>query len=188
VGTVVDLLAHVLVAYTTGAVLAWRGRLAPAWVPVLMVGAVLPDLAKAGQVVSPAEVAALVGVRFQWLVLHRLGGVLLVAGLGALLFESGRRRTAWLVLVAGAVEHLLLDVGVVRAGGVAPPYLYPLSWWQPPSAGLYLSSDLWPLALATALAAGAWALTTGRVPGVDGRPEGTRRTGDDRRGDGRRGE
>lgn len=164
----VDLLAHVLVAYVTGTLLAWRGRLRSASVPILMVGAVLPDLAKLGTVVSPGRVEALLGLPFEWLVFHRLGGIALVAGLGALLFAPGRRRAAWLLLVAGAGEHLVLDAFVIRAGGFVPPYLYPLTWWQPPAVGLYVSSDLWPLVVAAALATGAWALTTGRVPGVPG--------------------
>ncbi|MFB6129286.1 MAG: metal-dependent hydrolase [Salinigranum sp.] len=148
----VDLLSHVLVGYSACALLARRGCIGDRHVPVGTVGSALPDLAKVQLLVSPGAVGALLGTPFSWLALHRLGGVLALAGIGALLFERGERRTVFGLLVGGGLGELFLDVFVTRAGGYAPPYLYPFSWWQPPAGNLYVSSDLWPLVVAAALA------------------------------------
>lgn len=168
----VDLLAHVLVGYAGATLLACRGRLARRHVPVAMVGAALPDLSKMGMVVPEEWVEHLFGLPFTWLAFHRLGGILLLAGAGALAFGRGERVGAYGVLVGSAAVHLLLDALVARAGGYAPPYLYPFTWWQPPAGGLYVSSDLWPTAVAVALAAAAWLLPrrrSGATPGASGR-------------------
>ena len=155
----VDLLAHVLVGYAVAALLANRGVVARRFVPLAMVGAVLPDLSKTGMVLSERWVEGVLGVPFSWLAFHRLGGVLLVAGVVVLSLGRGDRRAAYGALVGSAVGHLALDALITRAGGYAPPYLYPFTWWQPPAGGLYVSSDLWPTALAVGLAAFAWVVT-----------------------------
>lgn len=155
----VDLLAHALFAYAVGATLQWVGTIERRHVAVVVVGGVLPDVAKAHLVVGSGAVEAAVGLPFSWLALHRLGAVLAFAALGALLFARAERSVAFGTLVGGGLLHLALDALVIRADGRAPPYLYPLSWWRPPSGDLYLSSDLWPTAVAVVLAATAWWMT-----------------------------
>lgn len=160
-----DLLTHVLVAYVTGTVLVWNvDRLPRRLVPVAMVGAVLPDLVKVHLVLSGGTVGSLLGVPFSWQPIHRLGGVLVLAGVGALTFDRSYRRATFATLLAGAGSHLFLDSLIRRANGFTPPYLYPLTWWHPPSGDLYLSSDPWPAVLA--LTAAAIVFAYGRV----GRP------------------
>ena len=149
-----DLLAHVLVVYAAATALTWsRLRLSRRMVPVAMVGAALPDLVKAYLVLDSGTVEAALGLPFSWQPLHRLGGLLVLAGLGALLFDRRFRRPAFGTLLAGGVSHLVLDALIRRANGLAPPYLYPFTWWAPPSGDLYLSSDAWPAAAAVVVAA-----------------------------------
>ena len=129
-----------------------------------MAGAVLPDLAKVHLVVPSGTVSSLLGVAFSWQAIHRLGGVLVLAGLGALTVGRSYRRAAFAALVGGAASHLLLDSFIRRANGLTPPYLYPLTWWHPSSGDLYLSSDPWPAALAVAVASVAFAYDRRRRP------------------------
>jgi hypothetical protein len=148
----VDLLAHVLIGYGVFTLLARRGYVQSHHVPVGMLGSALPDLAKARLIVPASAAESVLGAPFSWLAIHRLGGLLALAGIGALVVARAERRAAFAALAGGGVGHLVLDAFVARAGGRAPAYLYPFSWWQPPSGDLYVSSDLWPL-----LAAGAFA-------------------------------
>lgn len=155
----VDLLAHALAAYAVGTLLRWRrdgieGR----HVAVGVVGGVLPDLAKAYLLVGSGAVSAALGLPFSWLALHRLGAVVVLAALGALLFERAERPMVAGALAGGGVLHLTLDAFVIRADGLTPPYFYPLSWWRPPSGDLYLSSELWPTAVFLLLAGVVWAV------------------------------
>lgn len=147
-----DLLTHVLVAYVAVTLLGWWTD-NPAWgTSVAMLGATLPDAAKVRILLDSSTVSSIIGLPFDWLALHRLGPTLLVvAGLTLLVGREYRSLTAGL-LTAGALSHLLLDLGVTRAAGVAPSYLYPLSWWHLPSVNLYLSSDPWPLLLVAPVA------------------------------------
>lgn len=161
-----DLLTHVLLAYVGATALSWRA----AWfdralVPVAMVGGVLPDVAKAYLLVPDGTVAALIGLPFTWNGLHRLGGAVALAGLGCLLVHRRSRRRVFGVLLAGALLHLGLDGLITRANGLAPPYLYPLTWWQPPAGGLYLSSDPWPAAASVVLALAVVVYDRRRAPG-----------------------
>jgi len=136
-----DLLTHVLVAYVAAAVVAEATGTPDRLVPVAMVGAVVPDLLRftVPLGVARGEVA---GVPYSTWGLHTLGGVVVIAGLGA--------------LVGGGVSHLLLDLLVVRVDGEGPPYLYPLSDWLPPAGNLYTSADLWPLSVAVGVAVPVW--------------------------------
>lgn len=153
-----DLLAHVLLAYVAFTALAWRVPPFPRrLVPVGVVGGALPDLVKVHLLVSDGVVESALGVPFSWDPIHRLGGIAVLAGLGAVLFDRPFRRQAFASLLAGGGLHLVLDSLIRRASGLSPPYLYPLTWWQPPAGDLYLSSDLWPTALAIAAAAAVFA-------------------------------
>jgi hypothetical protein len=148
---VTDLLTHVLVAYALATLLARRtDRLDARHVPLATVGAVVPDAAKLHLLLG--DTTTLFGTELSWYALQTVGGIAALVGLCALAVERAERRAAALALAGGATVHLLLDLGVTRVDGRAPPYLYPLTWWGVPSPGLYLSSDPWPSLAALALA------------------------------------
>lgn len=154
-----DLLTHVLGVYVLLTPLAWRVEwLERRHVAVAMVGTVVPDLSKVRLLVDASLVESVLGGPWLWTGIHRLGPAAALAGIGALCFDRGRRAPAFGWLMAGVALHLLFDLAVIRASGLAPPYLYPLSWWHPPSADLLLSSDPWPWLLVTVVAAGVWGL------------------------------
>lgn len=159
-----DLLTHVLLAYAAIA-LATRAsdRLSAHHVPVAMVGAAVPDLAKIGLLVDFDAVSAALGVPVSPLAFHRFGGVVVLAGIGALLVHRRERRLVFGLLSIAGAGHLILDAFVIRADGLAPPYLYPLTWWRPPAGSLYLSSDAWPAAIAILTAGLVWLGTTRTV-------------------------
>lgn len=149
-----DLLTHVLVAYVVLTAASWRfDRITSRWVAVGMGGAAIPDLGKVGILLDGTTVSSLLDVPFSWGPLGTLGGVLLVAGVVALAFAPRHRRRAYGFLVAGGVLSLLLDGLRVYADGRASSWLYPVTWWRPPTPNLYVSSD--PRVLAVALVAAA---------------------------------
>ncbi len=148
-----ELLSHVLFAFAlftvAGWVVEWLDR---EWVVVGMVGAILPDLNRIDMVLDEYVVAQVLGVPFSWDGLHTLGGVVLLAALGAVLFPSGQEQLrAFGLLVAGGVSHLLTDAVKAWADGANGAYLYPLSWWRNPTPGWYVSADRWMLVVAVLL-------------------------------------
>ncbi|MFA1611194.1 metal-dependent hydrolase [Halobellus rubicundus] len=150
-----DLLTHVLLAYAAAGLLAWRTRFPERYVPVVCVGATMPDAMKAAVVADVASGSAF-GVPYSFWGLHTLGGVAVLGGIGALTIRSADRRAALGALVAGGIGHLVLDLFVIRVDGLGPPYLFPLTGWLPPAGNLYASSDLWPVAVALAVAVPVW--------------------------------
>jgi membrane-bound metal-dependent hydrolase YbcI (DUF457 family) len=155
-----DLLTHVLVAYALGTLAAWRvGWLDARHVPMAMVGSVLPDAAKVYLLTGSLR-ATIAGVEISWLALQTVGVAVTLAVAGSLLVPPAERRAVLAALVGGVLLHVALDLQVVRAGGYAPPYLYPFSWVQLPSTDLYLSSDIWPAVVAGSAAVLVW--TVGR--------------------------
>lgn len=152
-----DLLTHVLGAYVLLTPLTWRVEwIERRHVALVMVGTIVPDVSKLHLVVDSSVVEGIVGRPWQWLGIHRLGPAAILAGVGALGFERGRRLAGFGWLVVGILLHFLFDLAVVRASGLAPPYLYPLTWWHPPSADLLLSSDVWPWVVTSVLAGAVW--------------------------------
>jgi len=138
-----DLLSHVLIAFAVftvaGCAVPWLDR---RWVAVGMVGAILPDLDQVGIVLDAHAISQALGVPLDWGAIHTLGGVLLLAGAGALLFE-GRdlQRRAFVLLIAGGVSHLVFDGVKAWADGANGASLYPFSWWRNPTPGWYVSAD-----------------------------------------------
>lgn len=147
-----DLLTHVVLAYASCQIMVARGWIDRRHVPIGMGGAAIPDLAKLYLVVDLDSISASIGVPLTWQALHTLGAALLVALGVAVLFEEVERRTVFGLLAGGSMIHLFLDSFVKRADGFVPPYLYPVSWYQPPSGNLLLSSDLWPSLVAVGIA------------------------------------
>lgn len=168
-----DLLAHVLVAYVLLTVASWRvDAVSRRWVVVGMGGAAIPDLSKVGIVAPSRTIENALGVPFSYGPVSTLGGVVLVAGVIALLFCRERRREAFAFLLVGGVTSLLVDALRVTIDGRTTSFLYPLTWWRPPSPNLYLTSDPRVLGVAVALAAVAYVLDRRRSKtGSSERPE-----------------
>lgn len=136
-----DLLTHVLVPFLLLTPASWRvERLDPRWIVVAMCGAAIPDLVKIGIVVDQRLVESLLGLPFSYAPISTLGGVVVIAGGIAIFFES-RRRTAFGWLLGGGLSSLVLDGLRVFADGRANSWLYPFTWWRPPTPSLYVTSD-----------------------------------------------
>lgn len=154
-----DLLSHVLVAFAVFRLASLRVRwLSTPYVTAAMAGAMLPDVSKVGLVVDSGDVAAVLGVPFDWFVIHTLGGVLVLAALGAIWVAPAHRRRAFGVVVAGAGTHLFLDALLMKPSGHSYAALWPLTAARLPTPGLYRSTDVWPTLTALLLAVAAWAV------------------------------
>lgn len=158
-----DLLSHVFLAYTVATLLSWRyGWLDRAAVTAVLVGAVVPDLTKVRLLVTSWQMSEWLGVPFSWSGLHTLGGTLVAVLVGGLLVRSRHRRHALLALGLGSASHLVADALFRRPSGHSYSVLWPLTRYQPPTPGLYLSTELWPVVATGALALGAYLLTRRR--------------------------
>lgn len=136
-----ELLSHVLVAYALGTVASWQIEwLTQRWVAIAMIGALLPDLNRIGLFVADATLESVFGVPFSVDAIHTLGGVVLLAGVGAMVVADQHRRMFG-VLLAGALSHLLVDGLKAYADGAAGAWLYPVTWARHPTPNLYVSSD-----------------------------------------------
>jgi hypothetical protein len=167
-----DLLSHVLVAYVLFTLASWwADSVTRRWVVVAMGGAAVPDLSKVNIVVDTRTVQEATGLPFSYHPFSTLGGVVLVAGVVALLFQREYRWRAWGYLVAGGATSLLVDALRLSIDGRAGTLLYPLTWWGPPSPNLYLTSDPRVLAVALVVAVVVFVFDRRRSDRVDGRPE-----------------
>ncbi|MFB6202612.1 MAG: metal-dependent hydrolase [Halorhabdus sp.] len=148
-----DLLTHVLIGYVLGTLIARRTtESAPVMTTVVMLGALLPDLTKIQLLITDARMEAALGIPFAWRALHTLGGVLVTASVGALLVGPKMRRRVFLLLLMGAVSHLLLDSLLSKPSGYAAALWWPFLRTGLPTPGLYVSSDRWPALVAGSLA------------------------------------
>lgn len=146
---------HVLLAFALFTVAGWTvGWLDRRWVTVGMVGSLLPDLNRLGLLVDDYVVSQTLGIPFDWGAVHTIGGVVVLAALGAVLFDSRREQLrGFSLLVAGGCSHLAVDAVKAWADGSGGAALYPLSWWRPPTPGLYVSADRWVLGVSVVVAA-----------------------------------
>lgn len=148
-----DLLTHVVGVYTLLTPLTWRFELIQRrHVTLVMVGAIIPDISKIQLLIGNDVVTSIINIPWDWNGVHRLGPAGILAGVGALGFERRHRLPAFISLLVGVTLHFVFDLAVIRAGGVAPAYLYPFTWWQPQSMDLLLSSDVWPWIMSLPLA------------------------------------
>ncbi len=158
-----DLLAHAFLAYAILRVLSWRyDWLTTPYVTAGMAGAFIPDIVKIELLLPSAIVEAALGIPFSWSPVHRLGGTAVCVLIGAVLVDEARRRGALLVLSLGATSHLLADLLLAKASLRAFPVLWPLTRWQPPTPGLYLSTQPEPTVVTGLLAAAIWSLSRWR--------------------------
>ncbi|WP_459191562.1 metal-dependent hydrolase [Halosimplex sp. J119] len=147
-----DLLTHVLAVYVLLTVASWRiEAITPQWVAVGMCGGAIPDLVKTELVLDSAVVEGVLGTPFAYDPVSTLGGVLVIAAAITLAFARRYWSRAYAFLVAGGITSLVLDGLRVYADSRAGPWLYPFSWWRPPTPSLYVTSD--PRILVVALAA-----------------------------------
>lgn len=165
-----DLLTHVCSTYAVVTLCSLRiDWLTSPFVTVALVGALLPDLNHVSSLVPGATVERLLGVPFDWNALQTGGVVCLVALLGGTVVDREERPRVLALLSLGAGLHLLLDLLIATPDGRSQSVFWPLSRYQPPTPGLYHSTDLWPLLLAVTLAVVAWGVawrTRRRDPAV----------------------
>jgi hypothetical protein len=136
-----DLLTHVLVAYVLLTVASWRVEaITTRWITIGMAGAAIPDLIKIQLLLPRGFVTDLVGIETSLAPISTFGGVLLIAGAIAVFFER-ERRVAYAYLVGGGCTSLVVDGLRVFVTGRSGHWLYPFTWWQPPTPSLYVTSD-----------------------------------------------
>lgn len=146
-----DLLTHVLIGYVLLTVASWRVGIPDRWIAVGMAGTAIPDLVKIRLVVRDELIESLLGVPVDLSPLGTLGGVVLVSGIVALLFVPAHR-TAFGYALVGGVLSLIVDGFRKFPDARATEWLFPVTWWHPPSPNLYVSSDLRVLAVAVVCA------------------------------------
>lgn len=154
-----DILTHALVGYVLATVLSFRYEwLSPEFVTVAMVGALVPDLSKLELLVSDEQITAVVGLPFEWMAAHMLGGALVAIAIGAVLTDRRHRTRVALLLALGTASHLFLDALLVNPSGHSFAVFWPLTAYHPPTPNLYLSSDRWPVLVAGVAAVAVWFL------------------------------
>lgn len=154
-----DLLTHVLVGYCLGTALSFRLEwVRPAHVTMVMVGAMVPDLAKIDLVIPWRAMVSLLELPWGWTALHTLGGTVVSLLLVALCVSPHCRwRIAWLLAI-GIASHHALDLALITRTGLAYPVFWPLTAYQPPAGGLFYSWDRWPAAVSGLVAICLWRL------------------------------
>ena len=158
-----ELLSHVLFAYSVFTIAGWRVEwLTQRWVAVGMIGSLLPDLNRIGLFVTDAAIEATLGVPFGIDAIHTLGGVILFAAIGSLVIADHLKVTFGLLLTGG-LSHLIADSLKLWVDGAASAWLYPLSWYRPPTPGLYVSSDPSVLAVVGMAAVGVALIDRGVI-------------------------
>lgn len=158
-----DLLSHAFLAYSIFKLLSWRyDWVTTPYVTAGMAGAMIPDLAKIGLILPSTAVESALGIPFSWGSLSKLGGVAISVLIGGVLFDEASRRKGLLVLSLGALSHLLTDALLIKADGRSFPILWPLTRWQPPTPGLYLSTQPEPTIVTGIFATIVWGYSVWR--------------------------
>lgn len=149
----VVLLTHILVPYVILTVAGWQFNwLTNRWIVISMAGAAIPDLIKIRILFEDRVIEALLGVPFKYEPISSLGGTLFIAG-GITLFFERQRRRIFSFLLFGAVSSLIVDGLRVFADGRSGFWLYPFSWFRPPTPSLYVTSDIRVLITAVLISA-----------------------------------
>lgn len=148
-----DLLTHVLFAYSFATLLGQRVHwIEREYVTLFMAGALIPDVSKAYLVVGEATVKSVIGQPFEWYGIHTLGGILVVSALVATWVDWDEVKPVLLMAFGGGLSHLLLDSFIQEPTGYSYAALWPITYHRVPSAGLYISTDVWPVVAAACLA------------------------------------
>lgn len=138
-----DLLSHVLIVYALLTVVSWKvERVTSKWIAVAMGGAAIPDLTKAHILLKSFVIEETVGIPFDYSAVSTVGGVVLVAAVLTVAFDRDHWRRVYGYLLLGGTTSLVVDGLRVFADGRSTPWLFPLTWWEPPTPSLYVSSDV----------------------------------------------
>ncbi|MFU1781794.1 metal-dependent hydrolase [Haloarcula japonica] len=152
-----DLLSHAFIAFTVCTLLSLRyDWLTGEYVTVGMAGAFIPDMAKIKILVDAAAVEAALGIPFDWLGVHTLGGAFVAVLVGTVIVNRADRRRVFGLLSLGAASHLFADALLLKASGRSYEVLWPLTQYHPPTPGLYLSTDIWLTGVTGTVAVAAW--------------------------------
>lgn len=155
-----DLLAHALLAYAICLLLSWRyAWLTAPYRTIGMAGAFIPDMSKLNLIVPSAVIEHALGVPFDWFALHTTGGAAVSIGIGVLLVPAAERRRVGGLLAIGVASHLLADALLRSPTGRSYPLLWPLTYYHPPTPGLYVSTEPWPTLAMAVLAGSLWLAT-----------------------------
>jgi len=148
--------SHVCLAYALFTATGWYvDWLDSRWIAVGVVGSILPDLDRLDLLVSGDRITAITGIPFEWAGINSVGGAVVLSAIGALLFaRPSHQRRGFLLLLAGAFSHLLVDLPQRYADGLmlTNKYLFPLPAWRPPTPGWYVSADRWVAGVALLVA------------------------------------
>ena len=140
-------LTHVLLMYALGTVGTWKlDWLDSRWVAVAMIGAILPDLSRLYLIVPSELITQVTGLPFHWNGLHTVGGILFLAGIGAMVFVRPKdQKRAFLLLGTGALFHLVVDIPQTYADGltITNLYFFPITSWRMVTPGWYVPADRW---------------------------------------------
>ena len=159
-----DLLSHAFMAFTICTLLSLRyDWLSGEYVTVGMAGAFIPDMAKIKILVDAAAVEAALGVPFDWLGVHTVGGALVAVFIGVVIVNRADRRRVFGLLSLGAASHLFADALLLKASGRSYEVLWPLTQYHPPTPGLYLSTDIWLTGVTGSVAVAAYLFVESRA-------------------------
>ncbi len=140
-----DLLTHVFVAFSVGTLLSWKYKwISSNYITIIMLGSVLPDLTRIGLILEPAFIEKVFNIPFSWSPLHTLGGVFIIILVLTLSVNKKYSKPIFLLLALGAFTHLFLDALLLSTTGYSYPMFFPITIYNPPTPGLYLSTDIWP--------------------------------------------
>lgn len=156
-------LSHVLLGYAIFTILRWQiDWINQRWVAVGIVGSILPDLNRLGLLIGGEKISTLLGIPFHWSGLNTLGGSILLAAVGALLFKQHQeshligthQRRAFGLLLAGALSHIVIDLPQSYADGrlLTNIYFFPFTSWRGSTPGWYVSADRWVAVVAVGIA------------------------------------
>ncbi|MFO7791475.1 MAG: metal-dependent hydrolase [Candidatus Saliniplasma sp.] len=152
-----DLLTHVFVAFSVGVLLSWRFPwISKNYITIIMMGSVLPDLTRIGLILEPAFIENLFGVPFSWSPLHTIGGVFIIILILTFSVDNKYSKPLFLLLALGAFTHLFLDSLLLTTTGYSYPLFVPITFYNPPTPGLYLSTDMWPSMISGVTALLVW--------------------------------
>jgi hypothetical protein len=155
-----DLLAHALIAYSVCTALSWRYEwLSPTYVTAGMAGAFIPDMTKVRLVIPGEAIETALGLPFSWGGIHTAGGAAIAVLIGAAVVAPRERRRITGLLALGAASHLIADAFLLNVSGRSYEILWPLLRYNPPTPGLYLSTQPGPTIVAGAAAVVVWLAT-----------------------------
>lgn len=175
-----DILTHVLVAYVIATLLSWRYEwITYPFITLVMLGAMLPDLSRLELLFPAATIEATLGLPWSWTPLHRVGGTALVVYLGALLAPKRHQRAVFVLVAVGAASHYALDLLLYRPSGLTTPFFWPFTTHHFAFDGFYLSTDRWPAAAASIIAAVVWYADHRRDGSPSARASTSNTTGDE---------